>query len=174
MKKYLFFLFSFITSLLVISCQDEDFGYTQEEIFRNAYERNFEAKYGKIDPNQSWDFSTHARNDWGGNGLTRAMSDFVTLNDGYFEIDKSMVTWIESKLPNNKDNSSTENFGIIMSAGEFAIIPLYENGNTGLGYELHMVVHDGTRQVSDQVVWTRSKDASRDSIQIKKKALRLV
>ncbi len=167
MKKYLFLLFSFITSLLVISCQDEDFGYTEEEIFRNAYERNFEAKYGKIDSNQSWDFSTHAR--IGGGSLTRAMGDFVTLNEGYFEIDKSMVTWIESKLPNNTDNSSTENFGIIMSAGEFAIIPLYENGNADLGYELHMVIHNGTSEVDDKVVWTRSKDASRSSIQIKKK-----
>lgn len=169
MKRYLFFIITLITSLLAFSCQDEDFGFTQEEIFREAYERNFEAKYGKIDPNQSWDFSTHARNDWGGNGLTRAMSDFVTLNEEYFEIDKSMVTWIESKLPNNKDNSSTENFGIIMSAGEFAIIPLYENGNTGLGYELHMVIHNGTSQVDDIPVWTRSKDASRSTIQIKKK-----
>lgn len=170
-RLFHFLLLSIFSLFTFVSCQDEEFGYTQEEIFRSAYERNFEAKYGKIDPNQSWDLSTHARNDWGSCGHTRAMSDrdFVTLNGGYFEIDKSMVTWIESKLPNNTDNSSTENFGIIMSAGEFAIIPLYENGNTGLGYELHMVVHDGTRQVSDQVVWTRSMDASRSTIQMKKK-----
>lgn len=168
MNRYLLLFFSaLITSLTILTgCQDEDFGFTQEEVFKGAYERNFEAKYGKIDPNQSWDLSTHARNEWA--DATRALGDFVTTNDGYFEIDKSMVNWIESKLPNNKDNSSTENFGIIMSAGEFAIIPLYENGNTDLGYELHMVVHDGTSEVSDQVVWTRSKDASRNTIQIKK------
>lgn len=162
-------LASVLLALLAPSCQDEEFGYTQEEIFRSAYERNFEQKYGPIAPDQSWDFSTHPRFEWEDEVTTRALGDFVTTNNGYFEVDKSMIDWIEKRLPNNLDNSSTENFGIIMSAGEFAIIPLYENGNSSLEYELHMVVHDGAKQVSDEVVWSRSASSSRNTIQIKEK-----
>lgn len=49
-----------LSSVLLTGCQDEDFGYTSEEISAAAYKRNFEAMYGKIDPNQTWDFSAYA------------------------------------------------------------------------------------------------------------------
>lgn len=168
MKRYLFFIITLITSLLAFSCQDEDFGFTQEEIFREAYERNFEAKYGKIDPNQSWDLSTYARTRAAQGYGTRAIGDIVTLdNEDYFVTDKSMIDWIKGKLPNNTDNSSQESFGILMGTGEFAIVPLFEDGNTSMDWTLYMVVHDGTNPVGAPIpVWSRSSTSSRNSIQI--------
>lgn len=100
MKRYLILIFSaLITSLTILTgCQDEDFGFTQEEVFKGAYERNFEAKYGKIDPNQSWDLSTHAKEQNQNSGSTRAgMNEIVTLVDEWFEVDNSMISWIKNK-----------------------------------------------------------------------------
>ncbi len=56
MKKYLFLITLLVTSLMATSCHEEDFGYTSFEI---AYKTNFEKQYGKIKPDQTWDFSSH-------------------------------------------------------------------------------------------------------------------
>lgn len=50
-------LLSMTTLAILASCQDEDFGYTTEEVRAGVYDRNFIKHYGEIDPNQSWDFS---------------------------------------------------------------------------------------------------------------------
>lgn len=41
------------------SCQDEDFGYTSEEVRASVYDRNFIKYYGEIPENQSWDLSSY-------------------------------------------------------------------------------------------------------------------
>lgn len=81
-------LASLLLSSVLTSCQDEDFGYTSEEISAAAYKRNFEAMYGEIAPNQTWDFSAYALHQQGlvgGPGLdatsaTRGASAQNTLN----------------------------------------------------------------------------------------------
>lgn len=45
----------FACALAVTSCQDYDLGFTAEEI---AYKKNFEKAFGKIDPNQDWNYAT--------------------------------------------------------------------------------------------------------------------
>lgn len=45
----------FACALAVTSCQDYDLGLTVEEI---AYKKNFEKAFGKIDPNQDWNYAT--------------------------------------------------------------------------------------------------------------------
>ncbi len=72
-----------IVSLCVLSsCQDEDFGFTKNEIRESVYDRNFFAKYADlISPDQSWDFTPYGmmlRNKEA-QGLTRA------YNNGYWE-----------------------------------------------------------------------------------------
>lgn len=81
-------LASLLLSSVLTSCQDEDFGYTSEEISAAAYKRNFEAMYGEIAPNQTWDFSAYALHQQGlvgGPGVdaistTRAASAQNTLH----------------------------------------------------------------------------------------------
>ena len=43
---------------LASSCQDEDFGYTVQDVKESVYARNFEKVFGKSDPNQDWSMAT--------------------------------------------------------------------------------------------------------------------
>lgn len=79
-------LLSMTTLAILASCQDEDFGYTTEEVRAGVYDRNFIKYYGEIDPNQSWDLSTAglisritaAREAAEQAGMTRGTQDFAT------------------------------------------------------------------------------------------------
>lgn len=42
----------------LMSCQNEDFGYTLDEIRKGQYAREFEQIFGKVDPNQDWTMAT--------------------------------------------------------------------------------------------------------------------
>lgn len=48
-----------VSSLVLVSCQDEDFGFETQEIRNSVYLRNFEKTYGKIAEDQTWDFSSY-------------------------------------------------------------------------------------------------------------------
>lgn len=136
MKRYLFFIITLITSLLAFSCQDEDFGFTQEEVFKGAYERNFEAKYGKIDPNQSWDLSRYARGKAKVNApITRGENrpiPFDAESDGgnsYYRIEDGTLNWIDNKLPENQNNESLGTaFGMLLAGQQFIAIPISQKG----------------------------------------------
>lgn len=159
MKKYLFFLFSFITSLLVISCQDEDFGYTQEEIFRNAYERNFVKAFGPIDPNQSWDFSMYAYNPARAvsSAKTRAAGD---AEDGWYKVPQNLLDdFLKKTLVQGNDNSgSGETFCFMSGHEDFTLTPIYQEGSGDLGWSLHMVMFDPlTGAENDKLVWSKSE-----------------
>lgn len=55
-----FSLASIVMSLpLFSSCQDEDNGFSEQEIRNSVYLRNFEKQYGKISEDQTWDFSSY-------------------------------------------------------------------------------------------------------------------
>lgn len=77
-------LLSMTTLAILASCQDEDFGYTTEEVRAGVYDRNFIKHYGDINPNQSWDFSAFglidriaaARKAAEEAGMTRGTGDF--------------------------------------------------------------------------------------------------
>ncbi len=44
---------------ILTSCQDEDFGYSSEDVRAGVYDRNFIKYYGEIPENQSWDMSSY-------------------------------------------------------------------------------------------------------------------
>lgn len=83
-KSLVYALLSMTTLAILASCQDEDFGYTTEEVRAGVYDRNFIKHYGEIDPNQSWDFSAFglidriaaARKAAEEAGMTRGTGDF--------------------------------------------------------------------------------------------------
>lgn len=159
MKKYLFFLFSFITSLLVISCQDEDFGYTEEEIFRNAYERNFEAKYGKIDPEETWDFSTYGREHRNVSSTRSGSDDGCASPDGYYYVEPGTMNWIRQNLVDGNNNSSLGvSFGLLQGRTDFEIIPVYQHGDDDVEWTLHIVevTSTGTTDYNNGA-WNRSE-----------------
>lgn len=144
MKKYLFIIITLLTSLVATSCQDEDFGFTEQEVFGGKYKRNFEAKYGKIDPNQSWDLTTYARElrlrELAG---TRAGSTGAIVDkDGWYNVEKGTLNYIESKLSGTNDHSNAgSSFGVMLGGNEeFEIIPIFQDGLNDMEWELHMVL----------------------------------
>lgn len=78
MKKYLFLITLLVTSLMATSCHEEDFGYTSDQI---AYKTNFEKKYGKIKPDQTWDLTTYNLKKMGLVGGPSAMMKTRALTD---------------------------------------------------------------------------------------------
>lgn len=72
---YLFVALGITSAAILASCQDEDFGYTSDQI---AYRTNFEKTFGKVSDIPTWDFSSYnlARlglaGGPGASGMTRA------------------------------------------------------------------------------------------------------
>ncbi len=79
MKLYFEHIFLCMVIVLLTtftSCQEEDFGFTQDEIRASVYDRNFIKEFGPISGNQCWDFSSYRYNY--NNSLTRALQDDVS------------------------------------------------------------------------------------------------
>lgn len=176
-------LFTAASSLVLSSCQDEDYGFTTEEVRASVYDRNFIAKYGEIDPEQSWDLSKYANNGnlsqtraaipecpcpvggkrepnteagWGANGKVE------TVNEWYFVEDQLVKSFNEKLREGDSDNKNKGTTGFnLHSNGVFYIIPMYQ-GQSGLGSDLHMVVTYGGKTY-DNMVWSRSKDIQRQT-----------
>lgn len=163
MKRYLFFIITLITSLLAFSCQDEDFGFTQEEIFKGAYERNFEAKYGKISPNETWDFSTYGRNNQQ-LLLTRAGSGSANA-DGWYYVEPGTINMIRGYMADG--SIPGKSFGMLTSTSEFELIPVYQSGDADVRWTMNVmeITSSGTTKHSswNSETWNKS-----ERIQIKK------
>lgn len=41
------------------SCQEYDFSFTEQDVFKGAYKRNFTNTFGNIDSAETWDFSEY-------------------------------------------------------------------------------------------------------------------
>lgn len=54
MKKIIFLLFSMIC---LISCQDDNLGYTKQDIINAKYQKEFVKTFGNPDPNHNWGFT---------------------------------------------------------------------------------------------------------------------
>lgn len=165
-------LASLILSASLTSCQDEEFGFTSEEIRAAAYDRNFVAKYGEIDPEQSWDFSKFAVqnfpatralpgvNDCPFDQTTAAIASHISLdieNEWYY-IEPSLLEAFNHNLAEEVDNTKqgSYNFEFTSTGAPFYIVPLFQ-GISGLETDLHMeVTLDG--QVYDKQVWTKGQN----------------
>lgn len=129
--------------LLAVSCQEEELGFSQEEVFRGAYGRNFEKKFGAIDPNQSWDFSSDATRVTGTGGIEYVtVADTVGENKGYYVVDKNTLAWMNEKLPESKNNRGvTRAFSLTWHEGcIFEIIPIYQ-GKAGMVWDFYISVN---------------------------------
>lgn len=139
--------------MLATSCQDEEFGFTTEDVFRGAYARNFEQKIGAVDPNQSWDFSSYGRAH--NEALTRAYAEYETVasEDGYYHVENATLDWMKGQLPESNNNKvKTKPFSFAWSKGSvFEIIPIYQ-GKAGMTWELHMVLGS-----EDKTIWTKAQ-----------------
>ena len=145
-----------LLGLLCTACQEEDFGFSSDEVFRGAYTRSFIEKIGEISPNQSWDFSKYGRQK---SGATRAYEEYVSVksSDGYYYVDNTTLTWMKGQLTEGQDHRSiVRSFNFSWDQGSvFEIIPIFQ-GQAGLTWDLYLRLGDDVYKL-----WSKSQGLER-------------
>lgn len=145
-----------LLGLLCTACQEEDFGFSSDEVFRGAYTRSFIEKIGEISPNQSWDFSKYGRQK---SGATRAYEEYVSVksSDGYYYVDNTTLTWMKGQLTEGQDHRSiVRSFNFSWDKGSvFEIIPIFQ-GQAGLTWDLYLRLGD-----DEYKLWSKSQGLER-------------
>lgn len=179
-------LLSMTTLAILASCQDEDFGYTTEEVRAGVYDRNFIKHYGEIDPNQSWDLSSYGLidriNAATNMDATRAGTDDYgtwcptqtsVTEDGYtikytktedfpFAVSHDLLQWLKKRL--NEGDNNTPDFGqrfsMIATEKSFSLMPIYQGIDKDI-WDFHVLIEwldkDGVKHTTDQVLWQKSE-----------------
>ena len=151
--------------------QAEEIKKAQEEAkieqSKTDYEANFVEKYGEVDPNQSWDFSTgtptislpsssaKAGTRAGSYERTNSGDVYSNDNDKYYTfpaatINKMKDVFVEGRKT-NKDMGTA--FGMTVPGNAFTIVPMYM-GTSGGNFDLYMHV-DGIGEI---LVWSKWQD----------------
>lgn len=158
--------FAISASLTFVSCQDEDRGFTTEEIRASVYARNFEKMYGKIAEDQIWDFSKYNLDKLGLTGglvETRVPNDQskasawdgVTTNDNYYRVSQTTINWLNANLTEKvrHDDLVSKSFSLTKVAGnDFYIVPIYQ-GQSGMIWDLELVDDNGRH-----LLWSKSEN----------------
>ena len=115
------------------------------EQLKAEYRTNFEKKFGVIDPNQTWDFSTmksvSGLPSTGSAARTRSGEVSVNLEtSGNMLIEKDAINWMKTNMKAG-DNNTKQGSPFYMKTQEqtFTIVPCYQ-GQAGYYWELWMNV----------------------------------
>lgn len=126
------------------------------EQLKAEYRTNFEKKFGVIDPNQTWDFSTmksvSGLPSTGSAARTRSGEVSVNLEtSGNMLIEKDAINWMKTNMKAG-DNNTKQGSPFYMKTQEqtFTIVPCYQ-GQAGYYWELWMNV--GGKDVH---VWSKN------------------
>lgn len=173
-NRFFLFLIGILFTIILAGCQDEDFGYTAQEIRTAAFRKNFEKEFGKIDADQNWDLSramprTAKYEPWGHSEATRAIPD-ATLQPNaediikekgnvWYEVDPATLQWLNENLVEEKNNTRMgEAFSLLPPASnDFAIFPIYQ-GKAGMDWDLHIVIGN-----KDYKIWSESEGLEKKS-----------
>lgn len=175
-KPLAYALFGIATLAATLSsCQDEEFGYTAEQI---AYESNFRKAFGNLSNIPTFDLSTYNLNRLGLEGgpsndyRTRASgSDVFTVDNNWFYVPAGIEQWLTTKLKESQDNrkEGTKDFTLSMPSNDVLLIPVYQ-GQAGMTWDLYVTdgqIDNTTGVVSNantnQKIWSKS-----EGIQVKK------
>ena len=149
-----------------MSCS-KDIAYDSEGLAKEAtqklvaeYDANFVKKYGPVDPNQTWDFTTKTpiRTLPSMSATTRGGEDPVEITvsspeEGWMTIDQSVITWMHDKMPKGQNNSGVGSpFYSVASKSSFTIVPFYQ-GVASYFWELW--VNIGGKDIK---IWEKYKD----------------
>lgn len=149
------------------SCQDEDFGYSADQI---KYAKNFTELYGEIPADKSWDLSSFSN--WvdvcNNTSATRAHSDVPTgptkgqlvkdthysIGSEYLPVNSNLLNWMSSQLKEGYDNRYLgTSFVLRVPSNDFAIIPVFQGGSSIMS-ELEVKIND----YKITKVWTKSEN----------------
>ena len=141
------------------SCSKEENLFDSEAALEQQkveYEASFVKKYGAIDPNQTWDFSsmraTYSLPSTSNDARTRAGGTVSITGgkNGTMTIEKTVIDEIRQNLKPGENNSVKGSpFSIYTQESSFSIVPIYQ-GQAGYYWELYMNV--GGR---DKLIWKK-------------------
>ena len=164
------FILMLLVAMIATSCSDKDV-FDATSIYnqkKSEFTSNFVKKYGEIDPNQTWDFSTgsHVYSlslPKATRGATRAVTanpaDYLTTQNWY-EVDQNTLSWMTTTLTNGVDHKNLGTpFYMVVPDNKFNIVPIFE-GYADFVWTLHIVVddYDGNGESLDISVWTKHQD----------------
>lgn len=161
---------------LLPSCQDEDFGYTAEQI---KYEKAYHDIFGDMPADKNWDLSSYTNHyhydaEEGSRSLTRANGVSPTGNqltkdgdsgvgdgqgeykifDEYWQVPQKTYDWMKAALKEGRDNRYLGSpFVLQLPDNDFAIIPIFQ-GKSSIMTELEIKVNG--YQITK--IWTRSEN----------------
>lgn len=115
---------------------------------KSQYEANFIKKYGPVDPNQTWDFSTMTpvrgipADAFG--AATRAASGSVNCEElsDKMEVDKDFIDWMHLNMKAGANNVKKGNPFYLTASGEpFTVVPIFQ-GQATFYWQLYLFVYD--------------------------------
>lgn len=119
-----------LCAYLLASCQPYE-PYTQEQVFKGAYNKNFTRMYGEINPSTNWDFSNKLplREK---ETLTRGDADELAAivdQNGYFEVDKNLFSEVTKRIKSKE--ITDKSFAFLIGENDyFDIFPVYLTSST--------------------------------------------
>ena len=149
-----------VLGLAFTACSHDDFidEIAPVNYLKAEYATNFEKKYGKIDPNQSWDFTTsqtHYRLPSSGSAVRTRGGSGITPELSIIEVEKDVLNWMYTEMPKGKNNQGKgKAFYMTVPNNAFTIAPIYQ-GCASYYWELWMNV-DGV----DYKVWWKGEKFS--------------
>ena len=165
-KNFFIFLGLAIIGIAFSSCVKNDFEEQNEAIFsqhKAEYEASFIKKYGEVDPNKSWDMSSH-QPQYSLTSMydapiasTRSTDTYSKTKSSGFTVEKDVLTWFFTNTPAGQNNLRQGNpFSVQVTAAEFTIVPIFQ-GNAKKYWQLWMHV-DGV--ANDIQIWEKGEDLS--------------
>ena len=151
-----------------VACSHEGELYNENaaiEDLTNQYKENFEKRYGKVDPNQSWDFSTNDVTFYANaSSKTRGLIhptpptppvNPVEKNLGWYVVEDNTIALMKTVFEEGHDN--TQNFmkgtffELIVPNNDFYILPIFM-GQSGGNFKLYMHVEGVANEI---LVWDK-------------------
>ena len=145
-----------------VSCSSNEDLFDEGAIIKQldaTYAANFEKRYGKIDPDQTWDFSTDTPtfSPASSGSSTRAAASVETANFdrtvGSMDIQKEISEYMSANLPKGQNNSTKgRKFEMVIGENDFTVVPLFQ-GCASYYWELWMTVEG----VGESKVWSKGE-----------------
>lgn len=160
MNKTKYFAALAVVGTMFASCGEKDY-YDPEEmeaITKAEYAANFEKHYGKVNPEQTWDFTSGPEYYLNATSTkaTRAEGDPTVTKGEYYQVEKATLNWLTNTLKEGSDNRKLgEPFAMTAPNNSFTIVPIYQ-GQAALSWDLHMVVGAGA-DAKDVKIWGKSQ-----------------
>ena len=151
-----------VMGIAFMSCSKEDL-FDPNAVMKQhdaAYTANFEKRYGKIDPNQTWDFTTDTPiySLVSSSSSTRAAASLETADFtctvGEMDIQKKISKYMADNLPKGQNNSAKgRKFEMVIGENDFTVVPLFQ-GCASYYWELWMTVEG----VGETKIWSKGQE----------------